>query len=596
MNLCEPGIDSPIAGLVIPRDTRRALGDCWTGWIFAATIPACTLVYSFQLVTFADAKEAVFGLGMTIAATGLLVRGGVSLRGIRAFLPLWVGLIATAAVTLGPAMVRLPWRVVEEGLRLAMFLASTAVVYDLIEQQVWRARFRSAFLFSAAAAACLGLLQYLRLVPGWFPAFQGNDQRIYSVFANQDLFGGFMAMAIALLFPSLAAGRRNWRTGLAVWALLLAALALSASRSAWAAAAVGLIAAFPWRRWRAGALAAVVTVTLLVTAAGVLVTPERTWRRVTQTFGPADTGGNLRLWFWESAVRMAAEAPLTGVGLGNFPFWSPHYQAKTLTAPGGMRHAHNELHTAEPHCEPLRLLAETGLIGVIFAVWMVLALLKGRGPEWGAVAALAVFALFNGAFLSPPHALSGFLFSAMLLARRSHIPLTQRDSLLSAALLAVLVSALAFGIFWTRTVPSYLIVHAENEHLAGGDTLSLYERALQHPWPNPEGREEYGLALLEQSRWADALVQFELARSGLDTGRIHLRIAQTAERLGDREAARSAYAASLWRWPANPVAWKGLYRLSPEAVRSSLREHAVKWGIPLVKRKSELTNTAPQNP
>lgn len=582
--------------LIVPSGIRRDVGDAWLGWVFAATVLAAALAYSFRFVAFAHAKEAALGLGASLAAAGLLIRGGVSWRGFRAFAPLWLGLIVAVALGLGPALVRVPWRTVEEALRLALLLSCASMVFDLLEQRRWRARFRNSIIASSTAAALLGLAQYAAILDTWFPAFAGNDQRIYSVFGNQDLFGGYLALGLALLVPDIVSGRKRLAAGLAVSSALLAALLLSGSRSAWLAMAVGILVGLPRRAVNRRAVAAL-TVALTV-AGGVtaLAAPERTYERVLKTFSASDTGGNLRLWFWDGAVRMAADAPITGVGLDNFAYWSPHYQARALSAPGGENHAHNELHTAEPHSEPLRILAESGITGLVFIGWMLIRLCRLRGPEWGALAALGTFSLFNGAFLSVPHALAGLLLAGMLLAREKRIPLAERDSVLLAVVFAVLLPALAAGLLWTRILPSYQLVAAENAHMTGEDALPFYERALAHPWPSPEGREEYGMALWENGDVVQARVQFELALEGLDTGRVYLLLARAADMLGDAEAARRAYMACLWRWPSNKDAWRALWRLSDDEDRPALRAHAARWNIPTQKTLDELVHAMPEQP
>lgn len=580
-------LPGPLPDLVLPDAGRRGLGDLWCGVALCLTIIAVTAAHSYRLVFYAHAKEFVLSTGVVLAALGLIVRGGLSWRGVRALLPLWLGLIVSVALALGPVFARLPWRVIEEATRLSVLLAAALLAYDLAEQRAWRSRLRLALVMSAAVAALFGFAQYFQLLPRWFPAFEGNDQRVYSFFANQDLFGGYMAFGLALIFPPLV-GETRPRLGapgrslyLLAFALVLGALLLSASRSAWLAAALGMAVGCPWRQLRFGRAAAVLSIAIVLTAATSVLAPERTVGRMYGTFGPRDEGGNLRLWFWDGAFRMICAAPVTGVGLGNYAFWSPYFQGAALQAPGGERYAHNGLHTTDAHCEPLQLVAETGLVGLLCCSWMFGRLLRRRGPEWGGLVALLTFGLFNAGFHSAPHALAALLLACLLLARGPRVPLHDRDSAALAAAMVLLSAALLSATYWTRTLPSWRLAAAENVHVGGGDPTALYEHALGHPWPSPEAREEYGMALWENGEIKKAHLQFLLAAEGLDTARLYLQLGRSALEIGDVEGACRAFEECLWRWPSNVEAWQGLYMLTAEEGRTALEEHARRWQIPL---------------
>jgi len=573
---------------VLPEAWPRRIGDLWCGGMLCLTVVAVTLAHSYRVVTYAHAKEFVLSAGVAISALGLLFRGGLSWRGARALLPLWFCLLVAVVLALGPLFARLPWRVVEEATRLAVLLAAALAAYDLTEQRAWRARLRMALETSAVLAAALGLVQYLRLAPHWFPVFEGNDQRVYSVFANQDLFGGYMAFGLALMFPRLlgegkTGSRAPWRPALrlSAFSLVSVALLLSASRSAWLAAAVGMAAGCPWRQLRPARAAIVLPFSAGIIAVTVCLAPERTIDRMTSTFGPEDDGGNLRLWFWDGAVRMFRAAPVAGVGLGNYAYWSPYYQGKALDAPGGERYAHNGLHTTDAHCEPVQLLAETGLAGFACCAWMFARLLRRRGAEWGGLAALLAFAFFNAGFHSAPHALAALLLACIMLARGRYTRLHERDSGALAMTVFTLAAALFAATCWTGTLPSWRLAAAENVHVRGGDSVKLYEHVLAHPWPNPEAREEYGMALWENGAAKEAHIQFLLAMEGLDTARLHLQLGRSAVELGDLDGAVRAFEACLWRWPSNAEAWQWLYALTTPERRTALEEHARRWRIPV---------------
>lgn len=566
---------------VIRGAARRSAADAWSGWVLCATLVLGAAAFSFSLRTFTHAKEAVFAGGVMLMALGLLLRGGVSWRGLPALLPLWLGLLVSVFAGLFAGTARLPAALLEEAVRITVLLLLGFLAYDLAEQRAWRRRIRAALLLSSVVVSVLGVLQFTGLAHAALPVMPGMDQPVYSVFGNQDFFGGYIALGMALsLGMALRRGRGGW-WAVAALALLAPGLVVSSSRSAWLAAAAGMLAAVAWAArsldWRRGAVAAVLL--LGIGAGGMALYPGRTIERLVYTFAPSDESGHLRLWFWSGAALMVRDHPVRGVGLGNYGYWSPWYQGLALRMPNGHLHAHNELHTVHVHNEPLEILAETGLLGAAFLAWMLLRLLRRSGPEWAGLTALFVFLLFNSALHSPPFGAAAVLLAVLLLARGPRIPLTARDSAPLALGMNALAAGLAAAVWWTVLAPSYLLTKAEDAHVARAEPVPYYEAATAHPWPNYAAREQYAMALLEQGALNEAREQILLARGGLDTGRVHLLLGRLSLALGDAALANDAMQRVIWRWPANAEAWRVLYYLGDEKSRAALLEHARKWGM-----------------
>ncbi len=188
------------------------------------------------------------------------------------------------------------------------------------------------------------------------------SHRAFSLLTYPNLFAGLLAMLLPVSL-SLAATARRWSRGL--WAaaavLLLLGLAASGSLGGWLAAAAGVgfslwIALarprgpIPPGRMRGYALAGVLLI--LGGAAGILAL--RGWTSML-----ADAGD--RFANWGSALRMAYDYPLTGVGLGYFGTLFPEYQSEHGYY---VRFAHNML---------LNHLAETGLAGIFALGWFLVA-------------------------------------------------------------------------------------------------------------------------------------------------------------------------------------------------------------------------------
>lgn len=552
--------------------------DNWRGVLLSCTVVVSTVAFSFDLVSFQHAKETVLyagllGVCLCVALTG--VRVG---QGFRFYLPLWLWL--GWALLSGIFTARyIPYLLIE-CLRFGTLLLFASVCLDLTKNEIWRQRIGQTLMISGGLVAGLGLLQYIDLLPGLFPDIKGYTQAIYSVFGNQAFFGGYLAVIIPLSLFELTKTKHFRFAEIALAGLLLAGLVLSASRSAWLAAAVGTVLVWPWRQlpirrtlWTAAGIGGVV-------AGTVLLGWPQVEGRIRDLFTSSDVGGSARLWYWDGTLRMVKAAPVAGKGLGHYPYWSPHYLGLALWAPGGERHSASEIHTVHAHNEPLEFGAETGGIGLVFGVWMLLRLARRQGPEWGGLAALLVFCLFNAGLHSLPHALAGLLLAGML-QERGNKEKTGEFGRGGKARWAFVLAAAIFGVTHAGLVliPGYLLRSAEKAHVAGDNALPLYERAVRFPYTPPETWEVYGLALLEAGQTREALDALHKAQSGLDTGRLHLLLGMAHLEVGDFEKAKEALTACVLRWPFHKDAWRTLDLLTPEDEREALRNTARRWGI-----------------
>ena len=190
---------------------------------------------------------------------------------------------------------------------------------------------------------------------------QGDYSRAVGIFGSPNALGGFLALAIPPIL-ALAGSENLWWKRLLGYLLLTAAmvgLALTYSRGAWIATAVGLLVLLPLvrRGWLAVGLALLAA---MVAAGGdVLV-------RATSVAAPgSDTAYTSRVEIWQTSLRLLAEHPLRGVGLGNFELaygdsMQPNLAllADTLLIP---EEAHNLF---------LNLAVEVGLVGAGAFAWL----------------------------------------------------------------------------------------------------------------------------------------------------------------------------------------------------------------------------------
>ena len=331
---CTDGLESN------PELSRPAVDlDAWREAALCAVIVLSATAYSFRLTSFLHAKEAVMHIGLILCAVLAAIRGGANAKPASWLLPLLLGL-AWAGMS-GIVVAQVKARVIEEIIRYAALLALVAVNADMFTDPRRRARIAATVVVSSVLVAMLGLIQYFGLIPSLFPVFPGYDQRVYSVFGNQNLFGGYLAIAIPLLAAQTVADSRIRPLHYAALAILSVALVLSESRTAWLAAAVGVLASMQWRGPRRKTTFCALGFIALSIFCAAIVTWPRPAERMAQTLREGDVGGRARLWFWDGAARMIRDHPVAGVGLGNYAFYSPWYQGEALRGPHGTRHYHN---------------------------------------------------------------------------------------------------------------------------------------------------------------------------------------------------------------------------------------------------------------
>ena len=524
--------------------------------IWVVILLVCAVAWSFQLTSFLHAKGLVLAVGLVVVVYAQHRNGLLSTNGFQPFIPLWFGLVVWTISGLFTAQV-LSFHI-EKAVYLALLLFAASLAVSVFRPPGGRLWLFRGLLLSGGVIALLALLQYGGMINRLFPVFPGYDQRAYSVFGNQNLLGGFMAVLLALLLslfrwtPRMQRG--HFVASVALFAMLLGALLVSGTRTAWLAAVVGcgytlLMGTRPrktrllLRRPRTVRVVVIVLTVIAILAVGAPLLTTR----IALTFTERDVGGHARLWFWAGASRMIIERPLFGVGLGNYAYWSPYYQGKVLHAPGGEALFHNEQHTVHAHSEPLEWLAETGVLGSLFLLWFAVTVFRRRGPQTGALVALAVFSCFNTLWHSPPHVLAGLLLAGVFTPGNTASP---RDRKTGATLSATAI-LLAAAFMHTALIPSVLLSRAEMLHVVGRMPEASYRRALHWPWPNPQARKSYAIFLLDESRFDAARVQLEQALEGMDTGATHLLLAICAEARGDRKAVLEHAQACLFRWPDN---------------------------------------------
>ena len=308
---------------------------------------ACALALAWELVAEEPRSRELGLLAWPLAA--LVLFGGVSIlwtEDLRqgsielVFFVLPFGLLAVA-------IARLPW---SRGwlTLLAVQLAAMGVVF-----------------------AAIGGYQYLTRDVFWNPklivdnsyAPSGWFYRVNSVFYDPSIYGRFLVVAI-LASLVVAITDRSLRIALAAAAVLTATwlgLLPSFSQSSFLALLTGAAgaAAYIWGR---KVIPLVVAVALVVAAVGVAVPSVRHEAVGKSKSGWARaTGGRSKLF--SNGVKVAADHPIAGVGVGGFK----RAYADRVGLKG------KDPKSAASHNAAITVAAETGVGGLALLVWLVLA-------------------------------------------------------------------------------------------------------------------------------------------------------------------------------------------------------------------------------
>jgi len=529
-------------------DTRRTRVAC-------AIILLAPLAYSLQLTSFLYAKDIAYAAGLLLLAC---------LPGRARPYP-WNNVLqcSLAVVTLLIAAFALlhavhPALFLPKLLRCLYLLLFITLLAEDLTDKARRKLLLDALLASTVLVALLGILQYHRLLPYFFPEFPHYTQPIYSVFGNQDLFGGYVAIGLILTLHAWREGRgaTKLHTPLIVALLLLLgyALLLSGARSALLAVLLGalaLLAARPRFTKRDAALGAI---SLVCIASAVVLLDPSPFSRIANTFTESDVGGRARLWMWDGTLRIFAAHPWTGVGPGAYALHTPKFLGEALHAPAGATHYRNELHADHAHSDPLEFAAEFGLLGIATLALLFFVALRRMHPDPVALAlvtTLLTFAAINPMLRSTPHALVLVLsIAALFPAREDHRPGRAIPRFLMPVLAAAVLAVTAACIVY----PSYTHARAQSLHLQRKDARAAYDRATSSIFASGQALEDAALAAHEQGNNDLALKLLQRARSQRDTGSYHLLRALVLESTGDFDAARTAYDACLFRWPDNTLA------------------------------------------
>jgi O-antigen ligase len=330
---------------------------------------------------------------------------------------------------------------IRESVLAFAILGAGAGFFFLMRRSGERARSEAtgAALVGTAISAGVALLQAIGLFPPESRSFWKLTGRLSGGATDPNALGLLCGLSIVVVL-ALAIGPERPRWAMAALAPLPVGLALSGSRSGFVVAVLGSasVIALVSARGRLRAALVLAAFTLAVALAFLRGSPGAVGGRLGQLFRSSislEDRASSRPILWRAALRLFAESPVVGSGVGSFSWRLPE-----LAGEGGTRLPMRD----NPGSAYLQALAETGIVGLfltlVFALVLArvcLARIRELDAPGGAAAVLAfLLVLVVGShWLAPEVSFLFFLLGAGVATPQGK----QNRSIarLSAALLAV---------------------------------------------------------------------------------------------------------------------------------------------------------------
>lgn len=244
-------------------------------------------------------------------------------------------------------------------------IAFVFVMINHVETKEDFNRLLTIMVFSAALVSLYGLYQYVvgvEIDRAWLDVENNPDikARVYSVFLNPNILAEYLIMltpiSVALFWNTKKMSKKLVFLG--TTGLMMLAMLLTFSRGGW----LGL------------AFAALVFVILVekklllsiipISIGAVYLLPDTILNRITSIGNLTDSSNSYRLQLWNITGKVIKDHWKVGVGFGHLPF-KQTFETYTRTMP--TFHAHNTF---------LQVLAETGLVGFLVFLGLMLTIFK----------------------------------------------------------------------------------------------------------------------------------------------------------------------------------------------------------------------------
>ena len=283
------------------------------------------------------------------------------------------------------------------------------------------------FAGTVSAYAGVGIYQWVARDVFWNPKVivpnaYAPFYRVNSVFWDPSIYGRYLVLGILATLALVLVGLRRNHLAAAVALILVAwvGLLFSFSQSSFVALIAGVLAAatVTWR-WRA-ALALGLLAALVISVG--FATPQVRSQLLDKSRAGIDAATSSRAGLVANGIRIAADSPAVGVGVGSF---KAAYAERV-----GL--AGREPRRAASHTTPVTVAAETGLLGLVLLAWLgvvgvgapLLGSHRGAAGRTALVAgltlgAVVVHSFFYNAFFEDPASWALLGLGALALTRRA---------------------------------------------------------------------------------------------------------------------------------------------------------------------------------
>lgn len=235
------------------------------------------------------------------------------------------------------------------------------------------AMFRRLLGFAVAVGAGLSLYGFLQYFAGLDHSWWRPNEFLAATYVNHNHFAGYLEMTIPIAL-GMALSRRMQSWEVRIWlvlgiTLMGTAFIFTQSRGAWVSLSISLVmmSLVLTRRGILRPRHLLIVAALGVAVLSFLVThrEEVAQRADTMTAGePDQESARSRLAIWEGVVKMVAEAPLWGVGIGNFDAAYQRFRPK-----------HFNLRATYAHNDYLQMAAEMGALAPVLMLLIVFSII-----------------------------------------------------------------------------------------------------------------------------------------------------------------------------------------------------------------------------
>lgn len=243
------------------------------------------------------------------------------------------------------------------------FLAAYYVIVKTIQDQKSLTALVNGFVIASLPVALFGIYQKLTgfdAANTWIDKdmFEEISGRVVSFFGNPNVFGEYLIIAIMLCIAAFAyTDRKRYKAAfLVILVCLAASMVFTYSRGCWVgiiiAVAIFLFLENKKLFWAAVALGIV----------SIFFLPDSIINRFASIGNMSDSSTSYRVYIWEGTLNMLKDFWISGIGLGTDAFNEvyPMYAYSSISAP-------------HPHNLYLLVLTETGVLGLIALVGVIIA-------------------------------------------------------------------------------------------------------------------------------------------------------------------------------------------------------------------------------